>query len=192
MWPRCQTPKRREPPRPPLFSDAVNLKNFVLRSEGTPFLNHFAFPNLTTFELSVLPMEDFLISQLLEFLEASSTLQTVRIKIEAEIFLGDVPPERVVVLPNVEMISVTEYVPGYGIAAHIACPSARRVSLVHEQDAEAEVPFLTSATRNMIGPQHMASAIEEVAPGITTTGDDILSCSLSFLSPDSATLESGY
>jgi hypothetical protein len=148
-------------PSLPLFSGAVDLKNPVLRSEETPFLNHFTFPNLTTFELSVMPVdEDFPISQLLDFLEASSTLRTVRIKVEAEILLRFVPPEKVIVLPNIEMISVTGYEPGYRIAAHISCPSARHVLLVRGQDAEAEMPqelLPTSATWSTIHPQYIAS-----------------------------------
>jgi hypothetical protein len=189
-------PETTRAPSVPLFSGAVNLKKFFLRSDGLPFLGCFAFPNLTTFELSVMPMdEDFPISQLLDFLEASSALQTVRIKIEAEMFVKYVPPERVIVLPNVEMFSMTQDQPGYRIMTHISCPSARRVSLVLEQDVEvgmSQEVFPTSATWNTIGPQYMASAIDEIALGITTTGGDIVSCSLSLLSPDSATLELGY
>jgi hypothetical protein len=183
-------------PSLPLFSGAVNLKNFSLRSGGVPFLNHFAFPNLTTFELSAMPLdEEFHISQLLNFLEASPTLQTVHIRTEAEMMLEDVPPERVVVLPNVEMISVTEDQPGYRIATYISCPSARHISLVYERYVEAGMPqevFPTSRSWNTIGPQHMASTIDEVALGVTTTGDNVISYSLSFLSPGSSTLELGY
>jgi hypothetical protein len=188
-------PETVDSPSLPLFNGAVNLKNFVLRSEGIPSLNRFAFPNLTTFELSVMPVEGFPISQLLNFLEASPTLRTIRIEIAAEILLGDVPPERVVVLPNVEIFSVTQDEPGYRIVAHVSCPSMRRVSLVHEQDVEAEMPqeiFPTSATWDTIDPRYMASTIDEVALGMTTTGDDIVSCSLSFLTPGSPTLELGY
>jgi hypothetical protein len=36
---------------PPLFSGAVNLKHFSLSTEDPPYLGHFTFPNLTTFEL---------------------------------------------------------------------------------------------------------------------------------------------
>jgi hypothetical protein len=114
----------------PLFSGAVDLKNF-LRSRGIPFLNHFAFPNLTTFELIAMPKE-FHASQLFDFLEASPTLRTVRIEIAVEIHTDDVPPERVVVLPN----DVTQDEPGYEIVARISCPSTRFTSLAHEQDVE--------------------------------------------------------
>jgi len=179
------------PPSLPLFSGAVNLKNFSLRSGGIPFLNHFAFPNLTTFEFLAVG-DEFPISQLLNFLEALPTLQTICMKIEAEVLRGDVPPERVVVLPNVKIFSVTEGKPGYGIAPHISCPSARRMALVREQDVEALMPEEIFPDWDTIGPQHMASTIDEVALGITTTGDELVSFSLSFSSPRLVTLELGY
>ena len=47
------------PPLLPLFSNAVNLKEFFLHSDGTLSLDHFRFPNLTTFELLAEPEEDF-------------------------------------------------------------------------------------------------------------------------------------
>jgi len=180
---------------PPLFSGAVNLKKFTLHSEGVPFLNHFVFPNLKTFELSAMPVNaEFHVSKLLDFLEASPTLQTVHIRIEADILL-DVPPERVVVLPNIEVFSVTQDEPGYGIAAHISCPSARLTSLLREQYFEDRIPqevFPTSVSWNTIGPQHMAGTIDEVVLEITTAADIIVSCFLSFSSSGPATLELGY
>ena len=123
------------PPSLPLFSGVVNLKNFSLRSRGVSFLNCFAFPNLTTFEFTA-ASGGFPISQLLNFLEALPTLQTVRIKIGTQVLRGDVPPERVIVFPNVEIFSVTEGGLGYGIAPYISCPSARRMALVREHDAD--------------------------------------------------------
>ena len=117
------------PPSLPLFSGGVDLKNFSLRSGEVSFLNYFAFPNLTTFEFSA-ASGGFPISQLLNFLEALPTLQTVRMKIKAGMLRGDVPPERVIVFPNVEIFSIAEGKPGYGIAPHISCPSARRMTLM--------------------------------------------------------------
>ena len=185
------------PPLLPLFSGAVNLKNFVLHSEGEVYLKYFIFPNLTTFELSATTYSDeFLFSQLLDFLEASPTLQTVRIRIVGgmEAFQGDIPPDRVAVLPNVETLLVTRDEPGYEIAAHISCPSARLASFVREYDGEYGVPegiFPTSTSWNAIGSQHMASTIDEVVLGITAE-DDILFYSLSLLSPGLDTLKFGY
>ncbi|KAF9652159.1 hypothetical protein BDM02DRAFT_225932 [Thelephora ganbajun] len=80
------------PPSLPLFANAVNLRVFSLHSERFPFLGHFVFPNLTTFELSAAPeAEGFRALELLNFMEASPMLRTVLIKIIAEIRLGDVP-----------------------------------------------------------------------------------------------------
>ena len=180
-----------DPPSLPLFSGAVNLKNFSLCAGGVSFLNHFAFPNLTTFEFST-ASGGSPISQLLNFLEALPTLQTVRMKVGAEVLRGDVPPERVIVLPKVEIFSVTEGKPGYGIAPHISCPSARRMVLAREQDVDDLMQEEIFPAWDTIGSQYMTSTINEVALGITTTGDELVSFSLSFSSPRSVTLELGY
>jgi len=186
-----------DPPSLPLFSGAVNLKKFCLAAEGLPFLNYFAFPNLTTFEISAMPGEvKFPASQLLDFFESSPTLRTVHIGIYAEILLADVPPTRVVVLPNVEVFTVvTEEEPDYRIATHISCPSARRASFICEQgveDTEPQEAFPTSVSWDMIVAQYMKGSINEVVLEITTASNLASSCSLSFLSPDSTTLELGY
>ena len=82
------------PPSLPLFTSAVNLKQFVLHSRKSPFLNHLVFPNITTFKLSVAPDEEgfwaFRALELLEFLEASPTLQNVDVGITPTISLEDV------------------------------------------------------------------------------------------------------
>jgi len=183
-------------PSLPLFSGAVNIKKFIMRSEVAPFLDRFAFPNLTTFELSMVSdFQEFPVSQLLNFLEASPALQTVRVGIKAGLFLGDVPTERVIVLPNVETLSLTQGVPGYGVAAHISCPSARFTSLVFENFLVDWMPqeiFPDSISWNAIGPQYVASTINEVVVSISTAGDVPLACSISFVSPGPASLELGY
>ena len=53
------------PPSSLLFSSAVKLKEFYLHPKRLLFLSHFVFPNLT-FELSVVSMEGFRDSQLLD------------------------------------------------------------------------------------------------------------------------------
>ena len=181
-------------PSLPLFSGAVNLKEFILHSAGTPYLNHFAFPNLTISELLVVEEDgEFSVSQLLNFPEASPTLRTVRIGIAAETDTEDVPLERVVVLPNAEVFSVTQDTPGYRIAAHVTCPSARLTSHVYEYCTEEEMSqlFPTSVSWNVIGPQYTGSTIDEVVLEIRTAEDDILLGSLSFLSPNLAALKFG-
>jgi hypothetical protein len=62
------------PPSLPLFPGAINLKEFRLRSIGLPCLDRFIFPNLTTLELSAIPVGGLPGSQLLNFLEASPAL----------------------------------------------------------------------------------------------------------------------
>ena len=184
-------PRIMGPPSPPLFGGAVNLKELSLHSTGLPYLNCFAFPNLTTFELSSTPRY-FPASQLLNFLEASPTLQIVQIRLSAGIALGAVSPERIVNLPNVETLSVTQSEPGFRIAAHISSPSIRFTSLVYQQGGRIRMPleaFPTSVSWNTIGPQHMPNAVDEVT---LRTVDPILSCFLSFRSPGPTTLELGY
>ena len=189
-------PETMNPPTLPLFSGALNLKEFIFRLEGEPFLSHFAFPNLTTLDLSAVPEEEiFPTSQLLDFLEASPTLRTVRVGIEAEVSLANIPPERVVVLPNVETFSLTQDEPGYGIAAHISCPSARLTSLIREHEVDFGIPrvvFPTSVSWNVISPQHVARPTDEAVLGITTAGDTIVSSSLSFVTPGPVTFRLGY
>ena len=182
-------------PSLPLFRGALNLKEFCLRTEGVPYLNQFTFPNLTTFELAAIHEDEeaFPILQLLDFLDASPTLRTVHVTIDAEISLEGVLPGRTVTLPNVERLAVEEREPGYRIATHIACPSAKHVSLTREDLNGLTVApdaFPTSETWNAIPPRYMANQIDEVV--LESVFSQNLSCSISFMSPSSATLEVGY
>ena len=185
-------------PPHPLFADAVNLKQFHLCSEGSPFLDHFIFPNLTTLDLSAMPARGgFPTSQLLNFLEASPALRTVHIRIEQDVSLKDVPPGRVVVLPNVETfaLSMGEDGPGCRIAAHISCPSVKVTTLLYEQDVgDSMLPeiFPTSVRWNAIARQYSASPVNEVVLGIITAQNPIIACFLTFLSPDPAALTLGF
>ena len=118
-------------PSPSLFSDAVNLKVFHFHSFAgwSPSLSYFTFPNLVSFDLSTISQDDFLLPQLLDFLEASPALRMVHMRIDADMEIS--PSERAVVLPNVEKFTLI--IPCYfetGIVAHISCPSARHTSLV--------------------------------------------------------------
>jgi hypothetical protein len=185
------------PPSLSLFTGAINLKEFRLYSDGLPFLDHFIFPNLTILELSATPEDGFPGSQLLNFLEASPTLRTVHIKIRADVFLGDVPPGRVVTLPNVETFNLTmdEHGPGCKVAAHVLCPSARLISLLYEQDAYSTMPpeiFPASVSWDVIARQCTASSLDEVVFEITIAKDPIIACLLTFLSPGQAVLALGF
>jgi hypothetical protein len=185
------------PPSLLLFTGAKDLKEFCLHSAGLPFLDHFIFPNLTTLELSAVPEEGFPTLQLLDFLETSPTLQTVDIKIGADVLLEDVPPGRVVTLSNVETfkLSMDEYGPGCKIAAHISCPSARSTSLLYKQDADNIMSpdiFPASVVWDAVARQYTASPVEEVVFEMTTAQNPILTCLLTFLSPGPAVLALGF
>jgi len=158
-----------------LFSGAVNLKEFRLHSEVSPFLSHFVFPNLTSFELSVTLVEEFRGSELLDFLEASPMLQSVDVKILTNLSLEGIPRERVVVLRNVESLCLTasDGGPGYKLATHLSCPSVKSVSFTYMRSGEhgGAVPldvFPTSDSLNAIIHQYKRSPIEEVRFETTT------------------------
>ena len=123
-------------PSHPLFSDAVNLKVFRYHSYSNRalLLSPFVLPNLVSFDL--LTLGPFEVSQLLDFLENSPTLQKVHMDIVGYPSPEGVPQERVVILPNVKHLGLTVTSGGSGdpISAHISCPSARLTSIKHERD----------------------------------------------------------
>ena len=187
------------PPSLPLFNNAVNLKRFHWCSEMFPFVNHFAFPNLTTFELSAAPQNhEFHTPQLLDFLEASPTLQTVHLRIHGYTTLRDIPPDRVVVLPNVETFSLVQFIfgeGGYEVAARISCPSMTNTALIHENDPGydlAEEVLPDYASLNAIARQYTKSPAEELVFNTQSPPDFFLACSLTFLSPDATSLTVGF
>jgi hypothetical protein len=189
-------PDNMTPPSLPLFSNAVNLKEFFLESEGAPFLGNFAFPNLTTFKLLAMP-EDLRLSHLLDFLEASPMLRIVGMKIISKTVFGDIPRERIVVLPNVETFSViaNDSGSGYELAAHISCPSARHTSLMHEPDineATRREVLPAPGSWNAIVHQYSRSPVEEVTLKIQIAPDPIIACSLTFQSPDATVIKLGF
>ena len=177
-------------PALPLFSGAINLKEFCLRAEGVPYLNCFIFPNLTTFELEAIHEGTFPVSHLLDFLDAAPTLQTVYVTINTEISLEGVLPGRIVVLPNVERLSVAGREPCHRIAAHISCLSARHVSLMREGIFGLTVVPDAFPPWDAIPPRYIANQVDEVAWGSMISQD--LWSSISFLSSSSATLEVGF
>jgi hypothetical protein len=175
-----------------LFSHAVNLNEFFLHSDGSLSLRHFRFPNLTTFELSAVPGEDFRASQLLDFLEASPMLRTVDMNIITDIVLEGVPRERVVVLPNVETfrLVMSKSGPGYEIAAHISCPSARHASFMYETHTNGTIfrgIFPSSISWNAIVRQYAGSSVEGVTLEMRIGSDYAITCSLAFRSSDATT-----
>ena len=185
-------------PSLPLFRNAVNLKKLVLHSEGSPFLSHFVFPNLTTFKLSVTPEgEGFHVSQLLDFLEASPTLRTVYVKVVANIPFTGFARESIVVLPNVETFSlvVSDSEPGYEIAACISCPSARHTSLMHEGNIHNAIPrevFPAPIPWDAITRQYTKSPVEQVSLKIMFPYNSVITCSVTFRSSDATVLDLGF
>ena len=185
----------------PLFSSAVNLQEFRLDSRCPPLLNHFVFPNLTSFELSVEQVEGFRASQILDFLEASPILEKVYIRLIADVLFDDVPPERAVVLPNVESLSlvVSDGGPCYDLVTHISCPSIKHTSFTHEKDVDNVTLcniFPAPALWNAIVRRYARSPVEKVTLEIKMNRryslqigrDYILICSLTLESPNATVL----
>ena len=188
------SPNTMTPPTLSIFPNAVNLKGLVLSSEGSPFLNHFVFPNLTTLELSATPAGEGLHAlHLLDFLEASPMLRVVYMEVVANILFKGVPLQRVVVLPNVKSFTlvVNDGRSGYGLATSISCPSARQTSLVHQRkayNASSDKIFPPPFSWYAIVSQYAGCVIEEVALEIKHANDPIIACLLTSRSADAAVL----
>ena len=188
-------------PPTPLLSNAVNVKDFTLRCfDWRPYLRHFSFPNLTTFEFcaSLVESPAYRALELLDFLEASPALQTVSLNIIAEtISLDGISKERIVVLPDVETFSLTlgdDATVGYKLATHISCPSMKRASITLERhnDNDNEIPrpmFPPPNHFHAILRQYSMDSIEEIAFELKPNYHPVISCSLTFRSPDSTSLE---
>jgi hypothetical protein len=180
---------------PLLFDNALNMKVFRLHSDSiwwTPSFGPFVFPNLVSFDFSATPMEVFLASGLLDFLERSPMLRTAYMKITAYVSFEGVPQERVVVLPHVETLTliVTDGSPGYRLATHMACPSARSTSLRHKLVTDDVVPegiLPDSVLWKTIIQQYTKSPVEEVTLEMRTTS--AITCKLAFQSADAAVVE---
>lgn len=185
-------------PFPPSFSKATNLKAFYLDSDSdwSPPLGPLAFPNLTSLDLSVNPVEKFQVSQLLDFLETSPLLRTVKIEIIAGISLEGVPQERVVVLPNVKDFNliVTWGGPVYEIGAHVSCPFASSTSFTNTGDVDYDIPediFPPSTLLNSIVQQYTRSPVEEVTLGIRLTSN-LIKSQIAFRSSDESVVKLRY
>jgi hypothetical protein len=180
------------PPYPLLFSNAVNIKVLYVNSCAglSPLPRPFVFPNLVSFVFFIERPSGFSPSRLLDLLEASPTLRTVHIEIvAARTWSENIPRGRVVVLPNVETLTlITTNCNGvYRIAAHKSCPSARYTSLVYEDEVDVEdgIPegmFPDSDSWNVI-----VSPLEEVKLEMETT--PLVACILTFRSADATLVE---
>jgi len=181
-------------PDVPLFNSSVGLKELRLHSKTSLFLSHFFFPNLTLLELSVVSVEGFLGLQLLDFLEASPMLRAVRMKIIAPISLDGISQERVVILHNAESLRLLarDGGPGYKLATHISCPSAKHTSLTHIREKPPhppQEPFPASASLYAIIRQYARNPVEEVTLKMKTKPDYFIAYSLTFLSPDATIIK---
>ncbi|KAF9783464.1 hypothetical protein BJ322DRAFT_154931 [Thelephora terrestris] len=186
------------PPSALLLNRATDLKEFSFcsTSKWFPSLDCFAFPNLTSFDLSANPHNRTLRgAQLLDFLEASPMLQVVRMEIHADIQLEDVPQDRVVTLPNVDNFSLTVIIRGsvYGFAAHVSCPSASSTNLVYSANTkrfkEEKIFPPSNLWRRIVG-QYTRSPLEEVA--LEIKGVPVTACKLAFRSSDGSVLKLGF
>ena len=181
-------------PSHPFFGGAVNLKSFVLDSEET-YLNRFVFPNLVTFEVSASPIGGFNVSDFLNFLKASPTLQTVKVKAEmVSELVGN--PQEIVVLPDLDTFSLLaiDGVPMYDIATFISCPRARYTSLEYTVEDYATTPHLemfpSPISWNAIVHQYTKNPAGEAKLEIKHPDHcrETVGSSLTFRSSDSTTL----
>ena len=113
-----------------LFEGAVDVKEFVLHVYDASSLSHFLFPNLTTFVFwTCRELEVFPLSLLLNFLEASPSLQDIEMLIAGDVSYRDVPRDKVLVLPRVKdfLLNFTGYGSSWELATYLSCPSADHV-----------------------------------------------------------------
>jgi hypothetical protein len=154
-------------PTLPLFKNAANLKNFVLRTGEFPSLRHFTFPHLTTLDFSTCN-DAYPVSELLDFLEASPALRRIRATAQADRFREDTPPGRVIVLPCVKTFSlrIISYGSGCEIATHVSCPFAKRVEFEHwlecAGDSAPVAIYPPSTPWNAIVRQYTKGPVERV------------------------------
>ena len=187
------------PPSFRFFRGSTDLGQFNFRSSRLSSLNHFVFPNLTTFRLLPFPTKVFSALCLLNFLKASPLLQILEMDIIAKIDLMSVPQDMVVVLPSVETFFLhvlDDTVPQvYDFASHISCPRVKYVSLTHatyddDMNASMEV-FPTPVVWNTIVRQYTASPIAEVELNIEHSEGKETICFLTFRSFDAIVVRLG-
>ena len=184
----------------PLFNGAVNLEEFIFQPKWSASFNHFAFPTLTTLKLLILPMNRWIAQELFDFLKASPTLLTVKIRVEEGGIPENIPREMVVVLPNVETLSLNvdgNGLQAYELAVHISCPRAKYTSLTQDIGESKMSSNLKSfpdpVSWEAISSQYTTSPVEEVT---FETYDDqlptIFAYSLTFKSSDATAVRLGF
>ena len=186
------------PPSISPFTNAVNMRDFTLHCfDWRSQLSHFSFPNLTTFGLyvSLEGAPTYRAAELLDFLEASPMLRKVSVTIIAgSITLDGIAEERVLVLPDVKtfyLALMDDNVAVYKLATHISCPSVKFARLVHERGDDNQVPqlmFPPSPQLHAIVRQYAMDPIEEIVLELEPQYNPLISCSLTFRSPDASAL----
>ena len=186
----------------PLFSGCVNLEEFNLHleAEHVRTLDHFVFPNLTMFSLTVELSHPYDALELLDFLKASPTLRTVNVKIYGRLTPEDVPQHMSVILPNVETFSLYAMDDEWHVfesAMHISCPRAKHTSLTHavynEQMTNGLNIFPDSASWKTIVRQYSTSPVEGVTLEINGGQQETTNkCSLTFRSFDATVIKLGF
>ena len=189
-----------DPPTTPsshLFGSAVDLKvfRFHCMSDWSPFLHHFFFPNLASFEFSTIGFHPTRGSELLNFLESSPTLRTVRMDMGWGILLDGIPQDKVVTLPNVEefTLNMDDSATGYRIAAHISCPAASRTLFTHNACVSVAVPkevFPASAQWDAIAHQYTKNPVEDVTLEMRALPAN--RCRITFRSTDNTVVNLGF
>jgi hypothetical protein len=185
------------PPSLPLFSGAVNLEEFAFHSEYSRLLNRFAFPNITTFKLTTSPALEFSALDLLGFLQASPTLQMVKVEVHGRLMPGDIPQDMVVVLPNVKTFSLLAKAKGwhvYHLATLVSCPGAKYTSLMQEvcdyDMAPGQEIFPDPASWEAIVRQYSQDPVEQVT--LVIQDNPLAAYSLTFRSPDATVIRLGF
>ena len=185
------------PSSPLPFSNAVNLKMLLFHStwDQSPFILRLGFPNLISFDLSTEHWGEFPALRLFDFLEGSPMLQIVKMQVLVDISLEGVPEERVVSLPSVKNFAliISDCGPGYKMAAHIRCPSARvtSVTLKASTDTDPEEIFPPLVSWNAILRQYTRSPPEEATLEILSDHTPVI-CRLAFESSDSTRISLGF
>ena len=181
----------------PLFQGAVNVKEFLLYTFNPSSLSQFAFPNLTTFDLLVRDAwEGFSASLLLNFLEASPSLQDISIVITGNISYNGVFRDRVLVLPCVKdfcLDTATER-SSWGLATHLSCPSVERAEFwlrttIYGYDVPEDI-YPPPPQWNAIVRQYPMAMVDEVE--LRLAMDEELTCTINFWSSKGATLDLHY
>ena len=106
--------------------------------------------------------------------------------------LDGVPPEKIVVLPNLETFSllVSDREAGYKVATHISCPSARYTSLTYKKGADVVTPdniFPTVGSLIAIVYQYSRGPVEKAI--LEMSAIPSITCKLTFLSPGPNVIE---